>query len=239
MIDFTPRFLDWPNCLNARDLGGMPTADGSAIRAGALVRTDNHSKLTAEGIEAVRAYGVSRIIDLRRERECARRPSPFLDTPLYLNVPVQDPADPDHRIPDLAEIYRQMLDARPELFAEAMAAIADAPDGAVVVHCVAGKDRTGMVVAMALTLAGVAPELIAADYELTEARLAEESAGVLERIADPEVRALTAALQPTPAKNMHRVLDHLRDGYGGVAAYLAAAGVSSAQLAAIRERLLG
>src|ERR687898_509057 len=90
--------LDWPNCLNARDLGGLAITGGGRIRERALVRTDPHNETLT-----------------------------------------------------LAEIYLAMLDLRPKLFAAVMAAVADAPDGAVVVHCAGGKDRTGMIVAMALS----------------------------------------------------------------------------------------
>jgi protein-tyrosine phosphatase len=233
----SPLHLDWPNCLNARDVGGLPTTDGGRIRERALVRTDSHSKLTPEGVAAVHAYGVSRIIDLRRDRECRASLSPFASDPLYLNIQVQDPADPDHETLSLAEIYITMLGLRPQLFTAAVAAIADAPRGAVVVHCAGGKDRTGVVVAMALHVAGVAEETIAADYALTEARLAEESAAFLEGVADLTLRENYRRLQPTPPSNMLQVLDHLDRRYGGAAGYLEAGGMTAAQVSALRERL--
>jgi protein-tyrosine phosphatase len=233
-----PLHLDWPNCLNARDVGGLPTTDGGRIRERALVRTDSHHRLTPEGIAAVHAYGVSRIIDLRRERECEVSPSPFAgDGVLYRSIPVQNPADPDHETLTLADIYITMLDLRPKLFTAAVAAIADAPPGGVVVHCAGGKDRTGVVVAMALQVAGVDDESIAADYALTEARLAEDSAAFLEGVADLALRENYRRLQPTPPSNMRQVLDHLDQRYGGVASYLEAGGMSSAQVATLRNRL--
>jgi protein-tyrosine phosphatase len=232
-----PLHLDWPDCLNARDVGGLPTADGGRIREKALVRTDSHSKLTPEGIAAVHAYGVSRIIDLRRNRECELAPSPFAADPLYRNIEVQNPADPDHQTLDLADIYLTMLDLRPKLYTAAVAAIADAPPGAVVVHCAGGKDRTGVVVGMALHVAGVDEETIAADYALTEARLAEESAAFLERVSDLELRENYRRLLPTPPANMLKVLGHLDERYGGVASYLEAGGMKAAQVVALRDRL--
>ena len=233
----SPNHLDWPNCLNARDVGGLPTSDGGAIRLGALIRTDNHSRLTPEGIAAVEAYGVSRIIDLRRDRECESLPSPFACTPLYCHVAVQNPADPDNESMTLDEIYVTMLDLRPALFATALAAIADAPPGGVVVHCAGGKDRTGMVVAMALAIAGVEPETIAADYALTEARLASDSAAVLEGIADLRIREIMRRLQPTPPQIILNTLAHLDTKYDGVAGYLESGGFTAAQSNALRSRL--
>ncbi|MEQ7005295.1 tyrosine-protein phosphatase [Actinopolymorpha sp. B17G11] len=233
----SPLHLDWPNCLNARDVGGLPTTDGGRIRERALVRTDSHSKLTPEGIAAVHAYGVSRIIDLRRNRECEAAPSPFAADPLYRNLEVQNPADPDHQALDLADIYLTMLDLRPTLFTAAVAAIADAPPGAVVVHCAGGKDRTGVVVAMALHVAGVDEETIAADYALTEAQLVEESAAFLAAVEDQELREAYRRLQPTPPSNMLKVLGHLDQRYGGVPGYLEAGGMSTAQVGALQDRL--
>lgn len=235
---YTPIHLEWPNCLNARDLGGMPTADGGRIRPRALIRTDGHNKLTPEGVAAIRAYGVSRIIDLRRQRELDKAPSPFFGDPLYLHFPVQNPADPDHEWMTLAEIYIAMLDLRASLFTGAVAAIADAPPGGVVVHCAGGKDRTGLIVGMALAVAGVPLDVIAADYALTEGRLAEESAAYLEKVTDPKLRELVRNLQPTPPENMVRVFDHLKTKYGGAEDYLAAGGLTAAQREALRARLI-
>jgi protein-tyrosine phosphatase len=234
---YEPLHLDWPDCRNVRDLGGMPTRDGATILRGALIRSDSLDNLFDDAVEAVRAAGVSRILDLRRVGE-SPRPHPFADDPSYVSVPVQNPADPDHEWLTLAEIYTAMLDLRPQLFAEAVAAIADAPDGAVVVHCAGGKDRTGIVVAMALTIAGVEPAVIAADYALTEDRLREASAAFLDTVADERTREILRGLQPTPASNMLRVLDHLDDNYGGVEGYLRAGGMSTGQLTALRARLV-
>jgi protein tyrosine/serine phosphatase len=80
--------LDRPACRNARDLGGLPTQDGGRIRGGALLRSDRHTGMTPASVEAVRAAGVSRIVDLRRPHELAERPSPFAGDPAYTHVPL-------------------------------------------------------------------------------------------------------------------------------------------------------
>ncbi|WP_152361634.1 tyrosine-protein phosphatase [Microlunatus speluncae] len=236
---YVPLHLDWPGCLNARDLGGMPTTDGRRIRDRSLIRTDGHHKLTPEGVAAVRDYGVSRIVDLRRQRELDIEPSPFFGDPVYLHLPVQNPADPDHEWMTLADIYIAMLDLRPALFTSAVIAIADAPPGGVVVHCAGGKDRTGITVALALVVAGVAPELISADYALTEQRLAEEAAAHLETLTDSREREIVRGLQPTPPTNITRVLDHLTERYGSVEGFLEAGGMTATQRSALRVRLVG
>ena len=234
---YHPTHLEWPGLSNVRDLAGMPTAVGRRIAERALIRADSLDKLAAEARELVREAGVSRIVDLRRSGE-SPRPHPFAGDTTYVSVPVQDPADPDNTHLSLVDIYLTMLDLRPELFAEAVAAIADAPEGAVVVHCAGGKDRTGMVVAMALSVAGVAPEVIAADYALTEERLADLDRAYLDRVTDPQTRELMRGLQATPASNMIRVLEHLETRYGGVEEYLRSGGMSADQLERLRLRLV-
>jgi protein-tyrosine phosphatase len=233
-----PTDLNWPNCLNVRDLGGLPTADGCQIRTGALIRSDSHGKLTDDGVAAVTAYGVARIIDLRREAECVAEPSPFADQPLYRNLPVQDPADPDDLYSSLADIYIALVDRRPQLYASAAAAITEAPPGGVVVHCAGGKDRTGLVVAMTLIVAGVDREAVAADYAATEQRLREVSEKYLAGIADQTRRELIRKLQATRPETMLRTLEHVDAKYGGVPAYLSKAGFDAARQEALRRRLV-
>jgi protein-tyrosine phosphatase len=233
-----PTDLTWPNCLNVRDLGGLP-ANGGEIRPGALIRSDSHGKLTEHGVQAVTTYGVTRIIDLRRETECVAEPSPFADKPLYRNLPVQDPADPHDGLHlTLAEIYIKLIDRRPELYAATVAAIIDAPPGGVVVHCAGGKDRTGLVIAMALTVAGVDRDVIAADYAVTELRLREINEQYLAGITDETRRERIRNLQATKPETMIETLDHVDAAHGGVAAYLAKGGFDAARQETLRRRLV-
>lgn len=235
-----PTDLTWPNCLNVRDLGGLPTNGGGEIRSGALIRSDSHGKLTDEGVAAVTAHGVSRIIDLRRETECVAEPSPFAGQPLYRNLPVQDPADPDDDLHlTLAQIYIRLIDRRPELYAAAAAAITDAPAGGVVVHCYGGKDRTGLVVALVLTVAGVDRDVVAADYAVTEQRLREENDRYLAGITDQSRRERIRELQATRPQTMLQTLEHIDSEYGGVPAYLTKGGFDAASQSALRRRLAG
>jgi len=227
----------WPDCLNVRDLGGLPTRDGGAIRPGALIRADALNRLTDEGIAIVRAAGVSRILDLRRETETGRAEHPFATDPVYRNIPVQNPADPDHEWLTLAGIYCAMLDCGPTSSPGDRRARRRATRR-IVVHCAGGKDRTGMVVALALSIAGVADEVIAADYALTEERVRQDNRLQLELIDDPRIRAIMAGLQPTPPAVMLETLAHLQTQHGGVRPYLATAGISDLEFTAIVDRLM-
>jgi protein-tyrosine phosphatase len=237
-VVYEPLHLDWPGLDNARDLGGLPAGAGRRIREGALIRSESLTRLDDGGAEVLRAAGISRVLDLRRPDE-SPEPHPFADDDAtYVNLPVEDPADPKNVTSTMLDLYLEMLDVRPDLFAAALAAIAEAPPGAVVVHCAAGKDRTGLVVGLALSVAGVEPDDIAADYALTEVRFAEHYQRYLDSLEDDAAREDARAYQATPPENLHVVLRHLQDRYGGVEAYLRRGGMTDAQLDALRARLV-
>lgn len=223
--------LSWPDCLNVRDLGGLPTLDGGVTRAGALIRSDNLDRLTRNGIAALRAAGVSRIVDVRSAWECEHFPSEFTNTPLWRNMPISDPAAPDLSDRSLAEQFIWLLDNCARLIASAIAEIAAAPAGAVVVHCHAGKDRTGLVVALALDLVGVTRAAIAADYST----LGNSTIDVHTLIGTTD--SGKPELEPLQEATILRVLDHLDNAYGGTVPYLRRAAVRDVQHAALRDRL--
>jgi protein-tyrosine phosphatase len=239
------RLLAWEGCSNARDLGGYATEDGRETRWGAVVRSDSPAALTEAGRAALASYGVRAIVDLRLPAELADHPNPFA-TPgdhgiVYTNVSFIDPAagfPPETYT--LAENYLWMLDRFSGLVGQAVAAIARAPEGAVVIHCAAGKDRTGLISALLLGLAGVPADTIAADYAMTAELLRPREQEWLASVP-PEERAereaLLARYAPT-AEVMLAVLAGLEERHGGVEAYLLEAGVSRADLDRLRERLL-
>ena len=154
-----------------RDLGGLRTSDGRAIRPGALVRARSLDHLSAQGWQALYALGVRTLIDLRNADECAAAPAPAGITALRL------PLDGSHDREFWDEwasdwrfgtpvYYGPHLARFPERSAAVLAAIATARPGGVLFHCMGGRDRTGMIAMLVLALVGVAPEDIAADYEL-------------------------------------------------------------------------
>ncbi len=229
------RELRWAGCVNVRDLGGVPVADGGETRPSVLFRADNVRKLTDEGWRALADHGVTRIVDLRWTEEIERDPPRDVDVEV-VHVSVLGAYDPtvddgiDEFLPsDVAgyrvRLYTDWLERYRPLFAEAVAAIADA-DGPVVFHCAGGKDRTGLVAAILLRLAGAEPAAIAADYALSERAFLR---------GGEEGEALFVLA--TPAAGMERTLEHVDRAYGGVEEYLRGAGVTEEQLARLRERL--
>ncbi len=230
--------LQWPNCLNVRDLGGLPTRDGRQITRGALIRSDNLTRLTEAGVKAVREASVSRIIDVRTPPECEGDPSPFANEPLYRNMPLEQADDPYDPTQTIDQQYVAMLDLNPDMIAAAVGAIADAPTGAVVVHCHAGKDRAGNVVALALSLAGVPANVVAADYGVLDDRMRTHFDEQLAHVTDPVERSQLAESFTARPETMLAALKHLEDKYGGAEEYLRQGGLDDNQLSALRARLV-
>lgn len=244
------RDLTWEGLLNARDLGGHATEDGRETRFGAVVRSDTRGRLTDAGWRALEEYGVSRIVDLRFHEELAEDPP--RDTAVEV-VHVSLLGEQDERVwaeidecarpaRDLVErvalVYREFLTRFAPRFVEAVRAVADAPDGAVVVHCVGGKDRTGLVSALLLRLCGVPVAAIDADYAATEANLRALHDEWVAAAADSHERLRRERLAASPAGTMEQVLAWLDAEQGGAAPYLRRAGATDADLDRIRDRLL-
>lgn len=231
-------WLDWPDCLNVRDLEGTQATDGRTILARTLVRSGHHSTLTPAGRDKLEAYGVSRIVDLRGPSELTKRPSPFASDPRYVSCPVSATLD---GVETLAGLYADLLRQAAAGFAAAVAAIAAAPgDGAVIVHCHAGKDRSGLVVALALSVVGVPAEVIAADYALTDTdeRSVRANRERLAGITDRHERRKREELYSARPETMLATLAHLDGTYGGAEAYLlGTGGLAAEQIALLRRRL--
>ena len=237
------RALAWDACLNVRDLGGIVTADARRIRRGALIRSDQLCRLSDGGRVALLAHGVRTVIDLRTPAELERDPDPpwqehGVD---YLHIPQQDEQlwrELDGVARTRAERDAAAIDRRAARNAAMARAVAHAAPGGVLIHCLAGKDRTGIAVALLLALIGVHDEQIAADYALSETALAGERAAALAAAPDDEARARIERGYDSRAETMLATLAHLRTRHGGAEAYLLRAGLAEADVRLIRERLL-
>jgi protein-tyrosine phosphatase len=238
------RALDWPALLNARDLGGLRAPGGSETRWGAVVRSDSLAALTARGRDAVIRYGIRTVIDLRLPQEVEREPNPFAAPDghgvAYRNVSFIDPAaTPPAERTTLAGDYTGMLERFPTQVASVITAVARAERGGVVIHCAAGKDRTGLVAALLLTVAGVAPEAIAEDYALTtEALRPREAQWLADGPGDRAEREAALLWSRALPEVMQEVLADTVARYGAVEDYLLRAGVDAADIVRVRARLV-
>jgi hypothetical protein len=234
-----PRPVGWEGAVNARDLSGA----AGLLAPGRLYRMGRREWLTGYGWQQAWDDGVRTVIDLRNADEVGRRsgdpvvPGTALAAFSIVNLPTEDPADADFRAlcgPYLSSPrhYRDNLQRWPERFAAITRAVVTAPPGGVVVHCAAGRDRTGMVAALLLSACGVPAEAIAEDYAvavraMNERYLAQAEPREKPR-SEPELRAWLDSTQG-------HLLDLLATLDAG--AYLSAAGLSSRELAALTARL--
>jgi protein-tyrosine phosphatase len=247
------RRLDWEACYNARDVGGYHTAGGGSTRWRGFFRSDNLCRLSPNGQAALLAAGVRTVIDLRSPFELRIDPCPFdaapplAGGPAYVNLPVIDPADRAaataiDRAETVATAYARMLDSCQIRLATILRAVAAAPPGGVLVYCHAGKDRTGLVTALVLALAGVAPATIAEDYALSDGFLQPWYHEQL-RTAPSEARRewltsyLWSSRNVAHPEAMLATLAYLDRQHRGVRPYLRAAGVTEPELERIRRRL--
>ncbi len=243
------RHVSFEACFNFRDLGGYETADGRRIAWGAVFRSDSLHRLTDADLDAASSLGIRTVIDLRSTAELDRQgrfARAHADTVAFHHLPLFEEHSPvfrplaaDDPEPPPGEGYVEMAWRARDTIAKAVRVIAQG-DYAVVFHCAAGKDRTGILAALVLSSLGVPDEAIAADYNLSERSLAPALAWAEGNA--PEMAAEMATLPrwalQAPIPNMRAFLDILRERHGSIEMYLADAGVEPAVVNTLRTRLL-
>lgn len=238
------RSYDHPNLFNFRDLGGYPGRDGRTVRWRRLFRSDSLSRIDPADAASFTALGVRTVIDLRRPREIARDGRvPEFDGLAYHHLHPEHAEwedATDHDEPSdarwLANRYLDLAYGGAAAMVAAVTVIAEADNAPVVVHCVAGKDRTGVVSALTLAALGVAEQDIAEDYALTAVATGRFTEHM--RRVNPEMAALPARYLVSPAEAMLLFLGDLHRRHGSVRGYLLEMGLSEDHLAALEAHLL-
>jgi protein-tyrosine phosphatase len=238
------RHLALAGSYNIRDVGGYVTRDGRTTRWRTLLRADSLHALAPESRQALLDYGVATIIDLRRGAEVTRRPNVFAGSGavVYQNLPLFDGDTAemvDLAAGDLDELYRNLLDhCRPQ-FGHVLQALAAPDTGCVLVHCMVGKDRTGLTIALALGAVGVPTETIADDYALSYDHLRPLFDRDRERLrAEGRDMARFERIIRSNHETMLNALDYLRQRYGGLESYLDAIGVTGDEIDRLKDKLL-
>jgi protein-tyrosine phosphatase len=241
----------WDGCVNVRDLGGLPTEDGGETRPGRLIRADNVGSLTDAGWRTLESHGITRIVDLRWPEEAAEDPPRDLAIEVVrvsvlgdsMHASLEYLRELDAHLDDVDDVadhyawsYVEFLERNRVRFGDALSAIADA-HGPTVIHCMGGKDRTGLVTALVLRLAGVSLEEIGRDYALSGPNLAVTLDAWLAEAPTEGDRRRREKLSQTPAEAMRRVVSTIEARYGSVVDYLQAAGMSAGQIDRLRTRL--
>ena len=246
------RDLLWDGLLNVRDLGGHPTEDGGETRYDSVIRADSVRQLSDKGWAALVDYGVKTIVDLRTNDELAADPPvelpvevlhiPFFETDTddwkriesQLEAVTRSGVDVATATRDVYLIFLEHFDRN---VAAAIRAIANAPECGVVIHCAGGKDRTGLLTALLLHVAGVDVDEIAADYALSEERLRPRHEEWFAEAETEEDLERLKRMAQTPVESIKGVFAELERRYGSVEGYLRQAGLTEDELDRARARL--
>ena len=236
------RNLNLDSVQNLRDLGGYSTKEGRKTKWGIFLRSGDMSAMTKDDQAALLRQGIRCVIDLRMAKEIAIAPNVFSDSKkvAFFNHDFWGTRFDNYRSKrksatseeKLSDLYCAGLEINGFVMAAVMKTLASG-EGGFVFHCRSGKDRTGLVAAILLVIAGVPDEVVAKDFGLSttylnEPELTEEDSkkpGAYQKGSAPETMMLT--------------LEFLRDRYGGVEGYLRDQGVSVSEIDSVREKILG
>ncbi|GCE29315.1 hypothetical protein KDA_47990 [Dictyobacter alpinus] len=227
------RRLTWEGCYNARDIGGYATLDGHTTRWKTVLRADSPNELTSAGQRLLLAYPVRTIIDLRRTTELRRAPSIFVDGRgvRYLNISLLEDERKAREAQSLQRLYSLTLETCQEPIKQVLQFMATEDIFPCIVHCTIGKDRTGLMIALLLSIANVPMDTIATDYALSEQYLVPLLTAMRARLAEEgQDVSRFEWLMPAHAETMYATLTYLAQRYGSVKDYLLHIGLTQAQL---------
>jgi protein-tyrosine phosphatase len=238
--------LDVDGCFNVRDAGGWRTADGQWMRTGALYRADDPIRITETGRRAIEDLGLEAVVDLRQLTQTERSPG-FADPAITYHVPIVEyiiDTDNPPRLEqpdDIEALYQDMVQRGGTQLVRAVKAVAShIEDGPVLVHCAAGKDRTGILVALIQAAIGVPLESIVEEYALsdepTRARRRELVANPM--ADDPPVARSPEFLWTAPAETMGLFAGRAIDTYGSLGAWPLGLGVPEDAVTRLKAGLL-
>ncbi len=243
-VDSYPRNLGFSKTYNFRDVGGYPGLDGRTVRWRRLFRSDALHRLGELDAEAFTQLGVRTVIDLRRPSEIEKygrvAETYGLDyhNLVLKHVDWEEVEHPDDVVHErwLADRYLNFAEDGREALLESLRLIADPERAPVIVHCMAGKDRTGTVCALTLSLLGVSDDDIAADYALTTTAMKPLTRYLLEK--HPEAVRGNEHMFDSPPAAMTLFLDDLRELHGSVEDYVREIGLTDTEISAMRAHLL-
>jgi protein-tyrosine phosphatase len=261
-------WIDLDGPANLRDIGGTPTVDGGKIIPGRLLRSDNLQTLTTSDVDQLLGLGLTDVIDLRSDYEAEREgPTPLATTGVRMHQfslfrewqegvgepkpDVRPEVLPEEALPwidlepsveldnEVASVYFSYLVDRPDSVLAALRAIARAP-GLALVHCAAGKDRTGTVVALALSVADAERQAIIDDYAASSERVEQ----VVGRLMTSPTYAENLKGRPISSHLSHpetmiSFLRYIDDTFGGVLPMLIKMGWTADDTDQLRAKLRG
>jgi protein-tyrosine phosphatase len=239
----TSRHLPFDAVFNFRDLGGYESADGRTVKWRTLFRADGVHRLTSDDIAPL---NLRTVIDLRTPEEHERARFTHDSIGLHHLPILQASWDRDaftnvnDAVAFLSDRYVDMLTEGRESIAGALRLMADPDAYPLVFHCAAGKDRTGVVAAIVLSVLGVSDDDIADDYSLSRLGMGPFREWIIANFPDfaDAMSQQPEAFLAAPAEAMHLFLERLRASFGSVDAYVSGLGVGDDVIDAVRENLL-
>lgn len=226
---------------NTRDLGGL-TKPGGSIRRGRLLRSDGLHDLSDSDRSHLAALGLRTVVDLRSDEERAERVSSLtgLDVEVVALPIGGGQIDPDlDAMPTLREAYETIVDAGAPALASAINRLAEPDALPALVHCTAGKDRTGVLIALVLSMIGVDDETIVADYSISGPQLGQAFAEQLGAAGGFKIDdAALADMLSSPAGLLRDVFADVRARFGSVQQYLVSNGLADDAAATLRHHLV-
>lgn len=250
------RILALEGGVNFRDIGGYATHDGHFVRWGQVYRTGALSTLTPKDWQQLDGMGLQLVCDLRSAEEAVDAPDNISSARIrYQHLPLKAELDTWKRmrtimfspssVPQmLIDSYTEiMIDQNPAVFGQVLCYLADEANRPAIIHCTAGKDRTGVTIALLLSLLGVSDDIIAADYTLSNGYFPHFYAFAQRALAPVRWLRVTAddiyPLLVANAETIKTTLHYVRARYGTVEVYLRDyAGVDESTQARLREMLL-
>ncbi|MBR2717230.1 MAG: tyrosine-protein phosphatase [Oscillospiraceae bacterium] len=237
---------------NARDLGGYPIPGGGVTRFGRFIRCEVPRRLTETDLALLRELGVTASIDFRGDMELEHYPSALRDVPWceYIHIPTfnEQVAFPRDYRPERVfafvrwgDKYTEMLRFSGNWVRSVLETMASRK-GAVMYNCTTGKDRTGIISALLLGLAGVDDRDIIADYCVSQVYLREVYLELAETLPGERETGETVLTDPffrTEPENMEAMLDYIHANFGSVADYVRSVGVDDGTVETLRSRLAG
>lgn len=238
--------VDVDGCVNFRDAGGWPTADGGAVRGARLYRADDPIRITRAGRAAVERLGLAMVVDLRQQTQFSRTPG-FLEPARTTHVPLVDQVV-DHSDPppldtptDMADLYAGMLDESHQQVGRVLDTVADhVADGPVLVHCAFGKDRAGLMTALIHAAIGVGAHDIVADYVRSDGPAhRRRTAMITNPLADdPPVARLPETLFRASAETMELVLERAVAEHGSLTGWVSSFPIDTTTIDRLRASLV-
>lgn len=241
--------------VNFRDIGGYLTEDGKRVKWGWVYRSATLSELTADDLEALQRLNIKTICDLRQPREATADPDKVPVGAEYLNLPIVTESRNQRRLEAmllrphllnemLRETYTQsILDESGHIYSQIFRRLADPENLPMIIHCTAGKDRTGVSIMLLLLALGVPEETVLVDYSLTNQHYDTILRFTSTRMGPFSYLGLRAEdLQPllvADPETMLHTLAYLKVRYGSVEQYLRIkAGIDQDVLDRVKANLL-